>query len=234
MRAMIDDKNYQADTRSKVLMTEVRGRISKVTNSASAQIDEVGRVKAEVMQMLHSISNRLETVPSMANEQLSTLQSLVEMISDMQLGIRTGLQSSPTTTINETYPTENHRNNDPEPSYDAEIVGIVARICHSAGTMTTQNYSKDAQTITEDIGKLLGLIMQQLSATNPSRDDLPKKRKTLCDYHYSELETEVQSMEDLAKAKRILTASQRVRISDQGSCTFIYPPSISLRMLTKT
>lgn len=225
MGAMIDNKNQQATTRSDAFMTEIRGGISEVTNSASAQIEEVGRIRADFMQMLHSISDRLEAVPSMANDQLSTLQSLVEMMSDMRLGMRTGAQSPPRHTINKTNPTENHRKNDSEPTYHAEIEGIVARICQFAATMRIYKYSKDAQTIIEDIGRLIGLIMQQLSATNPSRDDLPRKRKVLSDYQYLKLETEVQSMEDLAKAKRILAASQHVRISDQGLYIFVYVPN---------
>lgn len=233
-RAMIDDEHLQARTRSEALMTEVRRGISEVTNSAFAQAGETGRMNAEVMQKLHSISDRLEAIPSMANEQLLTLQSLVEMMSGMQLGMHTGVQSLPKAVIDNTYSTEIYGNNELQPTYNAEIEGTVARICHCAGTMTTCRYSKDAQTIIEDIGKLLGLMMQQLSATTPSRDDLPRKRKILCDYHYSDLETEVQSMEDLAKAKRILTASERIRISDQGPYTFIYLANIFLHILTKT
>ena len=234
MGAMIDNKNHQSDA----FMTEIRGGISEATNSAFAQIEEIGRLKAEVMQKLHSISDRLETVPSMANDQVSTLQSLVEMMRDIKLGIRTGAQNQPNTTFDEIDPTGDHRNNDSEPTHDAEIEdndsepthdaeieGMVAQIGHFAGTMPTYRYSKDAQTIIEDIGRLLGLMMQRLSATNPSRDDLPRKRKLLSDYEYSELETEVQSMEDIAKTKRILTASPQVRISDQGLHTFVHVPN---------
>lgn len=203
-------------------MTEVRGGISEATNSASAQIEEARRMNVEVMQELHSISDRMEAVPSMANEQLSTLQSLVGMMSGMQLGMRTGIQSSPRATTDETYSNDNHGNNESQRIHHAEFDEIVARICHSAATMITCSYSKDAQRIIEDIGRLLGLMMQQISATSPSRDDLLRKRKFLCDYDYSELETEVQSREDLAKAKRILTASGRVRIAERGPNTFIY------------
>ena len=224
MGAMIDNKIHQASKRSEAFMTEIRGGISEVTNSASAQIEELGRMNATVMQKLHSISDRLEAVPSMADDQLSTLQSLVEMISDLSLGMRTRAQSPPINTINESYPTGNYRTTDPEPTYHAQIEEIVARICQFAGTMRTSKHSKDAQTIIEDIGKLLGLMMQEISATSPSRDDLPRKRKILSDYQYSELKKEVQSREDLAKAKRILTVSQRVRISHQGLDTFVYVP----------
>ena len=226
--ARIDGKNQQAATRSDAFMTEIRGSISEVTNSASAQSEADGRWKAEVMQMLHSISDRLEAGPSMANDQISTLQNLVEMMSDMKLGVRTGAQSQSNTTFNETDPTGNHRNNDSEPTHDAEIEGMIAQICHFAGTMPTYRYSKDAQTIIEDIGRLLDLMMQRLSATSPSRDDLPGKRKLLSNYQYSKLEMEVQSMEDLAKAKRILTASPRVRLSDQGLYTFVYVPNFPI------
>lgn len=225
--AMIDNKNHQATTRSDAFMTEIRGGISEVTNSASAQSEEVRHFKAEVMQKLHSISDQLEAVPSMANDQLLTLQSLVEMMSDIKLGIRTGAQNQPHTTANEAYPPGDHRNNESNPTYDAEVEGMVAKICHFAGTMTTYKYSKDAQTIIEDISRLLGLMMRRISATSPSRADLPRKRKVLSDYQYSELETEVQSMEDLAKAKRILAASLRVRISDQGLYSFVYMPRFS-------
>ncbi|KAM0800742.1 hypothetical protein BDR22DRAFT_232300 [Usnea florida] len=90
------------------------------------------------------------------------------------------------------------------------------RICQFVRTMTTYRYSKNAQLVIEDIGSLLGLLMKQPSAINLSRDELPKKRKILCDYEYSELETDIQSTEDLAKAKRILAASERVEISNQG------------------
>ena len=82
--------------------------------------------------------------------------------------------------------------------------------------MTTHKYSKNAQLVIEDTGRLLGLMMQELSATSPNRDDLPRKRKSLCDNDYSELETEVLLLEDLEKTKRVLTASQRVQMFNQG------------------
>ena len=58
--------------------------------------------------------------------------------------------------------------------------------------------------------------MQQISARNPARNQLPRKRRLLCDHHYSELETAVHLVENMGKAKRALTASERVRIRNKG------------------
>ena len=216
MRAIIDDKSHQATLKSEALITEVREGMSEATSASSAQIQEARRMKVEVTQELHSISDRLKAIPSIASEQLSTLQSLVEMLSHIQLEARTGHQNSLKNTIGEAYSTGSGRCNDPDLSFNSEIKNILARVCHFAETVKTCRYSKEAQSVIEDISKLLGLVMEQLSTMGPSRDELPMKRKGLCDYHYSEVETAVQSVDDLRKAKRALTASKRVRISSQG------------------
>ena len=91
---MVYNTSYQTASRSEASMREIRGGISEVTNSASAQMEEVGLMKAEVMQKLQSISDRLEVVPNIASEQLSTLQSLVKMMSDMKLAMRAGGRST--------------------------------------------------------------------------------------------------------------------------------------------
>lgn len=216
LRDTIDDSSHQATIRSEALMTEVRKGMSETTNTSFAQIEEVRRMKAEVAQELHSISDRLKAIPSIASEQLSTLQSLVEMLSRMHLEMRTGDQNSLKKPISEAHVTTNGGSDDTDLSYDSESKEILARICHSANKITTCRYSKEAQSVIEDIGRLLGLVMQHLSATSPSRDDLTRKRKVLCDYHYSELETAVQSMENLEKAKRVVTATHGVRVFNQG------------------
>ena len=80
---MFNDKSDHVTLQSEAVVTkvcDVRDSCSVTTNSAYAQYEEVGRMRAEVMQKLHVISDRLEAVPSMANEQLSTLQGLVEMM----------------------------------------------------------------------------------------------------------------------------------------------------------
>jgi len=216
MNAIIDDKSHQASVRSEAFMTEVREGISKDTSTSSAQIGENRRMNAEYTQEIHRVRDLVEALPSIASEQLSTLQSLVKMLSEVQLGMRTGGQNPQTRTTTEASLTEHDRRNDPEMGPDSEIKKIMARLCHFADKMTACRYSREAQSVIEDIGRLLGSVMQRISVTSPSRDDLPRKRKTLCDYHYSELETAVQSMENLGKAKRVLTASQRVQISNQG------------------
>ena len=108
----------------------------------------------------------------------------------------------PNDKIRKAYPTENDR------SIDLEIERIIVRPSHFASTITIPGYSKNAQAVIEDIGRLLGLIIYQLNATTSSRDKLPRKRKVIFDYHYSELEIAIQSLKDLGKIKRILIASQ--------------------------
>jgi len=215
MNAIIDDKSHQASVRSEAFMTEVREGISKATSTSSAQIEENRRMNAEVTQEIHRVCDLLEALPSIASEQLSTLQSLVKMLSEMQLGMRTGDQKSQISTTTEASLTEHDRQNGFEMGPDSETKKIMARLCRFSDKMTACRYSREAQSVIEDIGRLLGLVIY-ISVMSPSRDDLPRKRKTLCDYHYSELERAVQSMENLGKAKRVLTAFQRVQISNQG------------------
>lgn len=57
-RAMADDRSHQANTQSETFMTEVRRGIFEATNSESAQIEEVGCMKAEDMQKLDRISEQ--------------------------------------------------------------------------------------------------------------------------------------------------------------------------------
>ena len=101
-------------------------------------------------------------------------------------------------------------------SLDSEINRIITKIRHSAGTVRTCSYSKEAQSVIEDNGRLLGFVMQQVLGTSPSRDELLRNCKVLDDYHFSKLETEVESVENLRKANRVLIASERVRIFSQG------------------
>ena len=220
MRAAIDYESQLATVRSETFLTEVRNGFSNTTTALSAQFKEDMRMNVEMTQELHSISKRLEALPSVGSEQLSSVQSLVQSVSeilgDMQLEMRTRNQKSATSMTTEARLAENDRRINLQMSPDPEINGIMARVCHFAGKTTTCRYSKDAQSVIEDLGRLLGLVMQQISATSPSRDELPRKRKILCDYHYSNLEIAVQSMENLAKAKRVLTSSDRVRTSSQG------------------
>ncbi len=227
MRAIVSNESRQATIRSEAIMTEVQKGISEAKDTSSAQVEEFERMTADFKQKLHIISDRLEAVPSMASEQLSTLQSLVEMLGDMQLGMRTGLQDPASTTISEPYLKGISRREHSEMNHDSEIEGIMKRMSHFASTMKTSRYSKKAQSVIGDIGRLLGLVMHQLSTTSPSRNELPRKRKVLCDHHYSELETAVQLQEDLARAKRVLTASERVRISNKGlySYLILYSPT---------
>ena len=208
VRELTNDRSHQA-TLSEVSMKEVAEGISAFTNSVS-------RSSEEVMQKLHSISDRLEACPSMAMEQLTTLKSLVDMSNGMQLGTRAGCRDPPENTIEEALPAKNASSKDSRMTCDPEIYKILARIGHLADTTTAYRYSKDAQLLIEDVGRLLGLMKQHLSAESPSRDELPRKRKILCDFQYAQLETKLQLVEELAKTKRVLTASQWVRISNQG------------------
>ena len=210
-------------------MTDVRSGISEVTNSALGQVEAVGRMNTEVIKKLRSISDRLEAVPSMGSEQLSTLQDLVEMISSMQLEMRSWSQEEQNNIISKANFTEIERSIDLEMIDNPEVERIIGKICHFASTMITSRHSKNAQSVIEDIDRLLGLVMQHSGATSLSRDELPRKRKTLCDYRYSELETAVQTMEDLAKTKGVLTASEWVLVSNQGS--ICAAPDVCLHML---
>lgn len=216
LRDTIDDRSHQAASRLDTLITEIREGMSETTNASFTQVEEVRGIGAEVTQQLRGISDRLKAIPSIASERLSTLQSLVEMSSRMHLDIRTVDQNSSTKPISEAHSIVNDRCNDTDRSSDSETKKILARICHFADKMTTCRYSKEAQFILEDTGRLLGLVMQRLSATSPSHDELTRKRKVVCDNHYSELETATQSIEYLEKAKRVLTAAHGVRVSYQG------------------
>ena len=216
IKATIDDKGHQAYVRSEDFMTKVQEGISKATALSSAQNEDNRRVNAEFIQELHSISDRLDALPDIGREQLLNLQSLVGMFSDLQLEMRTQRQNSPLSTRMEASLTDHDRRNKGETGHNLEIQRILARVSHFAGKITTCRYSQDAQSVIEDLGRLLGLVMQHISAMSPRRDQLQRKRKTLSDYHYSNLETAVQSMENLEKAKRALTSSGRVQMSSQG------------------
>ena len=229
LRATVHDKSHQAGLQSEVFMTDLRGGISEVITTASGHAEAVGRMNTAVMEKLRTILDRLETVPSVASEQLLTLQSLVEMISGMQLEMRSGRQEEQNNIENKANLTEIGQSRALEMIDDPEIERIMGKICHSASTMILSGHSKNAQSVIEDIGRLLGLVMQNSGATSLSRDELPRKRKLLCDYHYSELEAAVQTREDLAKAKRVLTASERVRICNQGSIGVA--PNVYIHML---
>ena len=229
LRATIHDKSHQASFQTEVFMIDLRDGISEVTNSVSGNAEAIGRMNTEVVEKLRTISDRLEVVPSVASKQSSTLQSLVEMICGMQLEMRSGRQEEQNNVEKKANLREFGDSRDLEMTDDPEIERIIGKICHSASTMITSRHSKDALSLIEDIGRVLGLVMQNIGTTSLSRDELPRKRKTLCDYHYSELETEVQTREDLAKAKRVLTASERVRISNQGSIG--EAPDVYLHML---
>ena len=216
MSAAVSDQGHEATARSETFMTQAREVIAEATNISSVRNREIELMNAEVLQKLHGISDRLETFPSIASEQLSTLQSLLEMISGLQLGRRTGGQEQRTSTMSEPYRTEIGRSDNSGTSNDAKLEAILAKTCHFASRMKATRYSREAQSVIEDIGWLLGVVMRQISATMPNPVDLPRKRKTLSNYDYSELETAAKLVENLGKAKRVLTASQQVQILHQG------------------
>ncbi|KAL9065483.1 MAG: hypothetical protein Q9161_008188 [Pseudevernia consocians] len=104
-----------------------------------------------MLQRLYGISDRLVAFPSIASEQLSTLQSLLEIMSGLQLGMRTGGQEQRNNTMIKPYPTENGRSDNSGLSHDADIEGILAKTCHFASKMKAGRYSRDAQSVIEDI-----------------------------------------------------------------------------------
>ena len=216
MSTVISDQCHEATARSETFMTEARELITEVTKTSSAVFGEIDLMNAEVLRRLHGISDRLELFPSIASEQLSTLQSLVGMMRGLQLESYTRDQEQPKNTMKELYCIENPRSNDLGTSHDAEIEAILAKICHFAGERKASRYSREAQSVIEDMGWLLGVVMQHTRSTIPNPIELPRKRKTLCERRYFELETAVQTMENLAKAKRVLTASQQVQIFNHG------------------
>ena len=209
VRATVTDESDQ-------VKTEIRKGTYDAKTSLSAHAEESALRNEEVMQELHSISDRLEGVSSMTSEQLTTVQTLVSMLEGIQLGERIRYQDTHNDTTSKAYPTADGKSDDFDMANDPDYEAIVARINDFANRIATHTYSRDAQLIIEDIGRLLGLVMQQSAAKIPDRDDLPRKRKILCDYHYAELETEVQSMELLSRAKRALTSTQRVQLSNSG------------------
>ena len=216
MKAIINEKSHQATIRSEALMREVPEDIAEATSTSSAQHETIRRMNREVKSKLLSTSVTLEVLPSIASEHLSALQSLIEMLSNVQLRTRTERQSLQPSTTTEIFLPRHDRRNDLEMSLISEMKKVLARLPHLGGKMTASGYSIEAQSVIEDIGGLLGMVMQQMSATSPSPSDLLRKRKQLCDFHYSELEAAVQSMEALRKAKRVLTACQRIQICNQG------------------
>ena len=217
VRATVMDESDQ-------VKSEIRKGTSDSKTSSSAHAEDVARMNEEVMQETHRISHRLQGVSSMTSEQLTTLQTLVSMIKGIQLGERSRHQHTHDDTTRQAYPTASGKSYDSNMANDPEYDAIVARISDCANRIATHKYSRDAQLIIEDIGRLLGLVMQQSGAKIPDRDDLPRKRKILCDYHYAELETEVQSMEVLSRAKRVLGSAQRVQLSNPGQTTYsMYP-----------
>ena len=215
MRASVNAQGHIASIQSEELMRRVQEYFSKTTNSSTAQQHETKCMITEIKKELHSISNRLNGVSSMTGEQMSMLQTLIGTMSDMQLRTPTDFPNLGNNTPNQADFTLDNRNNESMPS-NSDIERLLNKIRHLAGKIATHGYSKDAQVVIEDIGRLLGLVMEQASVAIPDHNELPRKRKVLCDYDYSKIETEVQSMEQLVKAKRILTASERVSISNLG------------------
>ena len=199
---------------------EIKKGISEAKISSAALIEDVGCRIEELKQGLHRNFDRQEGVSNMTSEQLTIMQTLVSMISEIQLGKRTHHQDTRNDITSKAYPTANDTSDESEMINNPQCEVILARISHTANKVATNKRSRDAHSIIEDIGRLLGLVMQQSSATNLDRDDLPRKRKVLSDYHYNKLETEVQSREFLSRAKRVLTADQRVQISSPGQPTY--------------
>ena len=214
LRAVMNYESQRATIRSEALLTEVRKGFSNATTALSKQVQENRLMDTAVTQELQGISDRLQALPNVGRDQLSKIQGLVQGVTEtlghMQLKMRTG-QKSPTSMTAEAYLTEDDRPTGLQMSPDSEPNKIMARVCNYAGKITACRYSQDSQSVIEDLGRLFGLVMQQISATSPRLDELPRKRKTLCDYDYSKLETAALSMENLRKAKRALTSSDRVR-----------------------
>ena len=185
------DHIHQSSLHSEKLLTEAR-------SSATTQIQEVERSRKEVMQKLNGISDHLKVNPSMTREHSSILQDLVEMMSNIQLEIGAMRQHLPESTKSEDSQAENGRKT-LHMTYDADIERSIARLCDLAGNTTPQKNSEEAQSVIEDMRKIIGLIMEQIGPATPSRNELLKKRKRLSDYHYSKIKMAVDLKEDLAR-----------------------------------
>ena len=133
LRATVGDGSHQASLQSEAFMKDVRNGISEVATSASGQVEVAGRMNIEVMEKLRSLSDRLEAVPSMASEQLSTLHHLIGMISGMQLEMRSRRQEEQNSVGSQAKITDIDCSRDLEIVDDPEIERIMRRICHFAG-----------------------------------------------------------------------------------------------------
>ena len=201
------------------IITAIRKGIAETETSSSAHFENVGHRNEEVKQDLYSISDRLEGISSMTNEQRTTLQTLISMISGFKLQEHIENRDAHNVTTSNAHPFADDKSEESELPCDTEYDRILSRIINNANKIAIHRYSKDTQLIIEDMGRLLDLVMQRFGTTTPTRDDLARKRKAVCDYHYAELETEVQSMELMSRAKRVLNCTQRAQFSNPGPAT---------------
>jgi len=164
---------------------------------------------------IDNISDRLQDVSSMSQSQSSVIKQLVGMIQGLQLnveGIRHEQQQvHHTTSLNDeslNLTTSEEKISDRNLLYES-----ISRLCNLDTTKDKDLFSKEAQSIIQDLGQIMASLIEVSTAATDQQ--LTKRHGAFwCDYRRKIQGRRIDALDQIGN---ILSASRRLNIREQGN-----------------
>jgi hypothetical protein len=189
----------------------IQSNLTELNSLANESLTKSDRLES-LLQVVESFSDEFEGVTSMSAAQSSQIRELTGMMKKMQLEMqemRHDPQRSQHDMRVEGGPSSRtHFGINSSDSND--LYGSFERLCNLATAKGKEVYSKEAQSIIQDLKRLVASLLVEYSI---SIGDIPSESMENGDQRAS---YEAQNKDVLHKIENILGASRRLRISEQG------------------
>jgi hypothetical protein len=189
----------------------IQSNLTELNSLANESLTKSDRLES-LLQVVESFSDKFEGVTSMSAAQSSQIRELTGMMKKMQLEMqemRHDPQRSQHGMRVEDGPSRRtHFGINSSDSND--LYGSFERLCNLATAKGKEVYSKEAQSIIQDLKRLVASLLVEYSI---SIGDIPGESMENGDQRAS---YEARNKDVLHKIENILGASRRLRISEQG------------------
>jgi hypothetical protein len=195
----------------------IQSNLTELNSLANESLTKSDRLES-LLQVVESFSDKFEGVTSMSAAQSSQIRELTGMMKKMQLEMqemRHDPQRSQHGMRVEDGPSRRtHFGINSSDSND--LYGNFERLCNLATAKGKEVYSKEAQSIIQDLKRLVASLLVEYSiSTGEIRGESMENRDQRARYDMLK-ERETQNKDVLHKIENILGASRRLRISEQG------------------
>jgi hypothetical protein len=190
----------------------IQSNLTELNSLANESLTKSDRLES-LLQVVESFSDKFEGVTSMSAAQSSQIRELTGMMKKMQLEMqemRHDPQRSQHCMRVEDGPSRRtHFGINSTDSND--LYGSFERLCNLATAKGKEVYSKEAQSIIQDLKRLVASLLVEYSiSTGEIRGESMENGDQWASY-------EAQNKDVLHKIENILGASRRLRISEQGN-----------------